>query len=130
MNDGGPTRSRLALRRRPSAEQRVIHMLRGDDIPVDGAAPFHAGQFGKLRTLAERHGFTIARPGTPYVTVHELTLLGWLASAQRVQGYSRACHYDAMLAMTVVHCAGTLDALGIRLPALAIQHGSPRMASA
>lgn len=32
--------------------------------------------------------------------------------------YTRPFHSDALLTLTIVHCAGTLDALGVRLPPL------------
>ena len=33
---------------------------------------------------------------------------------------TRQFHSDAMLTMTVVHCVGTLDAVGVHLPSLVL----------
>ncbi|MFT3966311.1 MAG: hypothetical protein QM690_10555 [Sphingobium sp.] len=106
----------MALRRRSIMEQRVVRLIRGERPDAMPSVP--AMQFGRLRDLAVRNALVIHPPGTPFLSVNELTLLGWLALAQRVAGYRRQFHPDAMLTMTVVHCAGTLDALGIHLPPL------------
>ncbi|MCJ2188826.1 hypothetical protein [Novosphingobium beihaiensis] len=84
----------------------------------------HTSQFDKLRSLAARNALVIQEPGVPFLSVSELNLLAWLAQAQRVASYTRQFHPDPMLNMTIVHCAGTLDALGIRLPALSIHNPS------
>jgi len=112
---GIPRPARLALRRRSSVEQRVIRLIRGEAGQEVDAALVLGAQFGKLRDLAMRNALVIHSPGTPYLSLNELTLLGWLAQAQRVAAYRQSFHPDAMLTMTVVHCAGTLDALGLRL---------------
>ncbi|MGC4250345.1 MAG: hypothetical protein QM605_02460 [Sphingobium sp.] len=112
---GIPRSARLALRRRSSAEQRVIRLIRGEVGREVDAALVLGAQFGKLRDLAARNALVIHRPGTPYLSLCEFALLGWLAQAQRVAGYRQSFHPDATLTMTVVHCAGTLDALGVRL---------------
>jgi len=81
-----------------------------------------------LRTLATRSALLIQDPGVPFLSLNELNLLAWLAQAQRVASYTRQFHPDPMLTMTIVHCAGTLDAMGIRLPSLAIYNPSVRPA--
>ncbi|RJG55897.1 hypothetical protein D0Z70_07650 [Sphingobium terrigena] len=101
------------LRRRSLVEQRVIHLIRGE--AEEGRDAMPAMQFARLRDLATRNVLVIHRPGTPYLSPGELTLLGWLALAQRIASYRQSFHPDPSLTMTVVHCAGTLDALGVRL---------------
>lgn len=112
-----PRPARLALRRRSFAEQRAIRLMRGEE---SERTALYAGQFSKLRTLAEKNGLVIKAPGCPYLTMDELRLLAWLAQSQRVLGYTRQFHPDGVLTLTVVHCAGTLDAIGVRLPPLAM----------
>ncbi len=116
-----PRPTAMALKRRSIAEQRVIRMLRGE--PTDDRAQFvYQGQFGRLRDLVEQVGMRVSAPGTVWLGANELLLLSWLAQAQRVLGYTRPFHSDATLNLTVVHCAGTLNALGIQLPSLTLQH--------
>ncbi|MFT3967242.1 MAG: hypothetical protein QM690_15305 [Sphingobium sp.] len=112
--------TRLALRRRASAEQRAIRMIRGGDAGDGDAMPVHAVQFGRLRALAIKNGLAVQPPASPFVSGDELSLLAWLAQAQRVAGYGEIFHPDAALTLTIAHCAGTLDAIGIRLPPLAL----------
>ncbi len=112
-----PRPARLSMRRRTFAEQRALRLIRGEE---SERTALYAGQFGKLRGLAAKNGLAIQSPGCPYLTADELRLLAWLAQAQRVLGYTRAFHQDATLTLTVVHCAGTLDAIGVRLPSLAM----------
>lgn len=124
---GSPRRTAMALRRRTFAEQRVIRMLRGD--PTDDRAQFvYEQQFRRLRDLAGRGGLRVNAPGTAWLASDELTLLSWLAQAQRVAGYTRPFHVDGVLTLTVVHCAGTLNALGVQLPPLTLQHTPPQAA--
>lgn len=113
----------MMVRRRTTAEQRALRMIRGED-DASPVSSLHHAQFGKLRARAERNGFQIQAASVPYLGSDELRLLGWLAEAQRVASYARSFHPDAMLSMMLVHCAGTLDALGIRLPAHAM-HRAP-----
>lgn len=113
----------MALKRRSFTEQRVIRMLRGDQTD-DRALFLYEAQFGRLRDLAHRAGMRVNVPGTTWLGSDELLLLAWLAQAQRVLGYTKSFHRDATLTLTVVHCAGTLNALGIQLPPLTLQHAS------
>lgn len=115
-----PRRVCLILRRRSAAEQRVIQMIRGEHADDGDSASLYITQFEKLRWLAARNALVIQKPGTPYLSHNELNMLAWLAQAQRISGYTHRFHPDAMLTLTIVHCAGTLDALGIRLPVLAV----------
>lgn len=123
-----PRRARVPVHRRSAAEQRVIRMIRGERIEDDGGSAIYVAQFGKLRTLATRSALLIQDPGVPFLSVNELNLLAWLAQAQRVASYTRQFHPDPMLTMTIVHCAGTLDAMGIRLSSLAIYNPCVRSA--
>lgn len=120
-SQGAGSVGRLAMRRRSFVEQRVVRMIRGEE---EREAAVHSTQFARLRGLASKNGLVIHSPGRPYLAADELRLLAWLAQAQRVLGYTRPFHPDALLTLTVVHCAGTLDALGIRLPSLAFCHAS------
>jgi len=97
-------------------------MIRGDEKGkgTGDGPPIHAAQFGKLRALATKNGLAVQSPDAPFLSPDELRLLAWLAQAQRVLGYTRLFHPDALLTLTVVHCAGTLDALGVHLPALTL----------
>lgn len=118
-----PKPTAMALRRRSFAEQRVVRMLRGD--PTDDRASFvYEEQFRRLRELAARSGLRVKEPGTAWLGSDELLMISWLAQAQRVLGYTRQFHPDGTLTLTVVHCAGTLNALGIQLPPLTLQHAS------
>ncbi|WP_232495537.1 hypothetical protein [Novosphingobium kaempferiae] len=63
-------------------------------------------------------------PGTIWLGNDELLLLSWLAQAQQVLGYTKSFHSDATLTLAVVHSAGTLNALGIQLPPLTLQHAT------
>ena len=120
---GSPRRTTMALKRRSFIEQRVIRMLRGDQTD-DRALFLYEAQFGRLRDLAHRAGMRVNVPGTSWLGRDELSLLAWLAQAQRVLSYTKSFHRDAMLTLTVVHCAGTLNALGIQLPLLPFQQTS------
>ena len=113
----------MALKRRSFIEQRVIRMLRGDQTD-DQALFLYEAQFGRLRDLAHRAGMRVNVPGATWLGRDELSLLAWLAQAQRVLSYTKSFHRDAMLTLTVVHCAGTLNALGIQLPLLPFQQTS------
>jgi murein tripeptide amidase MpaA len=97
--------------------------VRGDQTD-DRALFLYEAQFGRLRDLAHRAGMRVNVPGTSWLGRDELSLLAWLAQAQRVLSYTKSFHRDAMLTLTVVHCAGTLNALGIQLPPLTLQHAS------
>lgn len=122
---GLPRRTAMTLNRRSCTEQRVIRMLRGDQTE-DRALFVYQEQFARLRDLAHRVGLHINVPGTAWLGADELLLLAWLAQAQRVAGYTRSFHSDATLRLTIVHCAGTLNALGVQLPPLTLQHASLR----
>lgn len=88
-------------------------MIRGDNADPAQKPPIHAAQFGKLHVLAAKNGLVVQSASAPFLNLDELLLLTSLAQAQRVLGYRRVFHDDAMLTLTIVHCAGTLDALGI-----------------
>ncbi|MPT49320.1 MAG: hypothetical protein E2598_13040 [Sphingobium sp.] len=105
--------TRLVLRRRSGVEQRVVRMMRGDD---NSETDIYIAQFSRLRGLAAKNGLVIQKPGAPYLSMDELSLLGWLAQSQRVLGYTRSFHSDMALTLNIVHCAGTLNAMGIHLP--------------
>lgn len=115
--------SAMALCRRSAIEQRVVRILRGEATD-DPALPLYQDQFERLRELVRRTGLKIHLPGSAWLGADELKLLSWLAQAQRVVGYTRPFHRDSVLTLTVVHCAGTLNALGIHLPAISLQHAA------
>ena len=122
---GLPRRAAMAVKRRSCIEQRVVRILRGDQTD-DRALFVYREQFGRLRDLAHRAGMRINAPGTAWLGDDELMLLACLAQAQRVLGYTRSFHSDATLTLTIVHCAGTLNALGLHMPPLTLQHVSTR----
>ena len=112
-----------SLRRRPRVERRVLAMLRGEndrsrDDPLVAAV-------ARLRHLARRKGLVIQDPGALYLGDDELTLLSWVAAAQRVA----AAHLrpaDRCLAAIIARCASLLEEAGLRLyPLTLYKHRLP-----
>lgn len=106
------THSARPLNRRPRVERQILAILRGEK----GAMPQPPGTtcFLRLRILARRQGIALLPPGTPYLGEGELTLLSWIAAAQRTvpAGFRPA---NACLAAVAARCAGRLGDLGLRL---------------
>ncbi|MFT4052869.1 MAG: hypothetical protein QM681_00055 [Novosphingobium sp.] len=76
--------STLPVRRRTRAERIVLAYLRGDGRAQrtgDLDARFH-----RLRQVAARAGLEVMAPDSAYVGQGELTLLCWIAAAQRMAG--------------------------------------------
>lgn len=117
------TYSNRALRRRPRVERRVLAMLRDENDPaVDDLL---VAAFVSLRHLARRQGLQIQHPDALYLGDDELTLLSWIAAAQRIA----AVHLrpvDRYLAAIITRCASLLEEAGIRLyPLTLYQHRLP-----
>ena len=110
------------LRRRPRVERQVLAILRQerDARVVPGAPPC----FARLRELAAAEGYAILPPDTPYLGEAELTLLSWIAAAQRTvtAGCEPAAH---PLGTVISHCAKILGEMGLRLYPLSLY--SPRL---
>ncbi|MPS68674.1 hypothetical protein ACLIMP_17440 [Novosphingobium aerophilum] len=106
--------SNRSLRRRPRVERRVLSLLRGEETLAE-----HAACFVRLRTLATRRALTVLQPGTLYLGDDELTLLGWIAAAQR-QVSRRFRPDDRCLAASIERCAGILDEAGLHLHPLTL----------
>ena len=125
----------LALRRRTHVERKVLLMLRdtGAALPSPTPrrsrrtepqkpaplAPAQSRYFSDLRQEAARQGLTVQPFETPYISQAELTLLSWLAEAQRITVPSTAPG-DAGLTAALAGCAGLLDGLGLRLSPLSL----------
>lgn len=109
--------SNRILRRRPRIEQRVLAILRGGEI-----LELRAGRpdpFNRLRQIAERKGYVILSIGAGYLGDDELTLLGWIAAAQR----TTATHLqspDRCLRAALRRCAIALEEEGLRLRPLTL----------
>lgn len=108
--------SRLAVRRRPLAEQKVIRMIRGERTRHGGGSDAHVSLFERLQGVASKNGFLIRVPGAPYLGRDELFILAWLAQVQRGRCDAHTLHDDAALEVAIVECAKVLGALGINLP--------------
>jgi hypothetical protein len=106
------TFSNRNLRRRPRIEQRVLGILRGGGVLE--ARSGLADPFRRLRQAAERQGLAILPLETRYLGDDELTLLGWIAAAQRSKaGELRPA--DRCLHAIVCRCARMLEEEGLRL---------------
>jgi len=125
----------LALKRRTLVERKALALLRGTNIAPQRAGmvrpsrtrmaaaptPAQAQHFTELRRLAARHGLAILSPASPYLGADELTLLAWLAGAQRVIGPGSApAPGDPAFAAALLRCADLLDAMGLRLSPLTL----------
>ncbi|BAV65360.1 hypothetical protein SCLO_1023200 [Sphingobium cloacae] len=122
----------MALKRRSLVERKVLALLRGEEIAAQpngkvrpsrtraaaGPTRAQARHFVELRGHAAYNGFTILPAGAPYIGVDELGLLAWLASAQRLHAPDPAPGADPVLRAAVLHCAGLLDEMGLRLSML------------
>ena len=117
------TYSNRALRRRPRVERRLLAMLRDENDPaVDD--PLIAA-FVRLRHLARRKGLVIRRPDVLYLGDDELTLLSWIAAAQRI-AVAHLRPTDRCLAAIITRCAALLEGAGFRLyPLTLYRHRLP-----
>lgn len=120
----------LALKRRTLVERKALALLRG----AEGAATLASGLRGRalkvpptaaqarcfteLRRIAIRDGFSVLPPSAPYMGADELTVLAWLAAAQRVFAPDYAPEADPALRAAILRCAGLLDGMGLRLSTL------------
>jgi hypothetical protein len=115
----------MPLRRRSSAERRVLAMLRGDDQrPVKsrpaGDPPVALSKsqglfFAELRRIAGKHEVGVQQPGSPYVSAGELRLLGWMAEVQRIARHSGTMPVEPLFVAAIARCAGLLDGIGLHL---------------
>lgn len=122
----------LAFRRRNIYERKAIRFVRGETITIDSdrsgeqenddvtddatLARHRHTHFGCLRQFSRRNGLKIMPLGSPYITAGELTVLRWLAEAQRQVGLC-TCHLgDLGLKASIRNCAGILRELGVLLP--------------
>lgn len=109
-------------------ERRLLHLLRSsEELPtrtIDPAdspetqrhqQPQRISCFADLRTAAKAAGLPIQPLGTPYITMSELLMLGWLAQAQRVAAPSMDPPFDRALRVAIARCAELLNAEGLRL---------------
>jgi hypothetical protein len=72
-------------------------------------------RFHRLLEIATRIGFDIISPGSAYISESELTLLCWIAVAQRMAGPIYGPD-SRCLAEVVLRCANALDSVFLRLP--------------
>jgi hypothetical protein len=109
--------AKMAVHRCSTVDQRVLQMIRGehDERSREPPSQIQLGLFERLRGLATRNGLVIQSPGAPFLSRDELRLLSWLSLAQRVATYARPFHSDSKLTLTIVHCAGILEAMGLRI---------------
>lgn len=109
-------------------ERRILYLLRGsDELPVRMIDPADSTEsrmlrqslrtscFADLRSAAKAAGLPIHPPGTLYMTISELLLLGWLAQAQRVAPPWMDPPVDRTLRIMIARCAQMLNAEGLRL---------------
>jgi hypothetical protein len=104
--------SNRSLRRRPRIERRVLAILRGENDPFLDHQ--HAAAFTRLRVLASRQGLIIQDADARYLGDDELTLLSWLAAAQRV-AVRHLRPQNRRLAAVLTRCAVLLEKAGLRL---------------
>lgn len=102
------------LNRRPRVERQVLTLLRGRET-TSIKADKSASCFAALRRLAEKEGFRIMPPNTQFVTPCELTLLSWLARAQRTNAPGCQPPRHPVLAAAIDQCAEILGQMDLRL---------------
>ncbi|MBH1991421.1 MAG: hypothetical protein I8H86_00885 [Sphingomonadaceae bacterium] len=119
-----------AVSRRPSIEQKVLTILRGDQSSIDGDQRLIRRQthgpvslsaqdwtlFQHLRDRARAHGMRIRMPSAPFVHDDELQLLAWLAHGQRVSGDQEPADVEQGFLDLILDCSRVLDRRGLRLP--------------
>lgn len=119
-----PPASRLALKRRLLIEQRLIRVLRvlvhenapdGNALRDFGFPDVVLHRIWRVVQAATGSGYSFRPPGSAYVTMHELHLVGLLAQAQR-ERFKRSLDTTADLDDAQLNCAMALDAAGVRLP--------------
>lgn len=108
--------STMPIRRRARAERTVLAHLRGD---ARRSTRELEVRFRRLRQIAARAGLEIMPTGTAYVSQSELTLLSWIAEAQRVAG-PFSVPDNRCLAEIVRRCAEALSTASLRLPPLTL----------
>ncbi len=106
------THSNRTLHRRPRIERRVLAILRGADL-VDGDAE-KSNAFRRLRHIAARKDMEILSPQTRYLGDDELTLLAWLAAAQRINA-ADMLPADRCLFAVIARCARLLEEADLKL---------------
>ena len=117
--------------RRPGVEQKVLAILRGQDVPppdegqLPRRPPPHAPRlsprdqqlFDRLRDQARGRGLRIRLAGAPFIHEDELKLLAWLAHGQRLSRDLDIIVADRMFLDLMLDCALVLEKLGLHLPA-------------
>lgn len=81
--------------------------------------------FARLKSLADARGLRILAPGTRFASAAELTLLGWLADAQRLVATGSAPD-DPDFLETIRRCGQALTQMNLHLPPLSL-HVQPRL---
>ncbi|WP_334185855.1 hypothetical protein [Novosphingobium sp.] len=102
------------LNRRPRVERQVLALLRGREGHC--AADDDPGWcFAELRDLARQEGLKIMPPETAFLSSGELTLLSWLARAQRSHAPGCRPPDHPRLAAAIEACARILSRMNLRL---------------
>jgi hypothetical protein len=109
--------SNRILRRRPRIEQRVLALLRGGEVLEERQG--RPDTFRRLRQIAGRKGYVILSASAGYLGDDELTLLGWIAAAQRTTA-SHLQRADRCLLAALQRCAVVLEEEGLRLRPLTL----------
>ncbi|WP_337187294.1 hypothetical protein [Phenylobacterium sp.] len=118
------------VQRRNVYERKALCLLRGEPVAFDARGPAirtHARRrpplddyckvhFACLREFARRNGLEVEAVGSKYVSTGELTVLRWLAEAQRRSGLRTCDLGDLGLKTSLLHCAELLKDLGMPLP--------------
>lgn len=102
------------LNRRPRVERQVLALLRGRET-TSSRGDEAASCFTALRSLAQKEGFRIMPQETAFVSPCELTLLSWLARAQRTHAPGCQPPRHPILAETIDQCAEALTRMDLRL---------------
>jgi hypothetical protein len=103
--------SRFQVHRRSLKEREALGLLRGrEGGEREGEL---AACFAQLRESAVREGMIVFPPNAPYISGDEMTLLSWIAQAQRM-GWQREA-VDPRFAALIAQCARELLRSQIRL---------------
>ena len=102
----------------------MLAILRGEEriAPADGQQEL----FLTLRALACANSLSIQPAGAPYVSEGELTLLAWIAAAQRMDGLATT-KLNPDMAGVIRLCAEQLSAHHLQLSPLTLYCGSSNM---
>ncbi|WP_395396591.1 hypothetical protein WBP07_28355 [Novosphingobium sp. BL-8A] len=116
-------RNTRPISRRPRVERQVIALLRGEDTTL-----IKPRCLVQLRHLADSRGITVLPPGANYLSNSELTLLAWIAAAQRT-AYRALFPPDPIIASLVERCALRLCKDGLLLQPFSLYSGWLKMHS-